>query len=350
MKSLRRIWGAFLALGIVYAIGAATRAGVPGMVLASLQTQFAWTASQVALVSSFGVFGCMVFLPLAGWAIDRVGWLRVACLGVLLQALGGFGMACGSVGWIYPGAFVNGGGRTIIYLAIFKLLDVEFARRFFALFVGLFYLFSYGGTWVGAWAFARFEPWQKLVQGSNLVLIVMGLCLLIVRATGISKKQPSAVFKIQHTEKLVTLRSVFALCATSLSILIYWTFLTVGARPYLNAFYGGNLAPLFCMNTLVVIGMVGGGPFSFALGNHRRTFQIVGVGSLLVALVSLACGGVWVGFVCLGVGYGMTAIQICALRESVPSAYSARTLALANFLANLGIIFLSQLITVFYDS
>ncbi len=365
MKQVSRHLFAFLALGLAYAVGAATQAGVPGMVLAAIQAQFNWSASQTALISSMGVFGCMVFLPLAGWAVDRFGWLRLAFLGILLQVVGGGWMACGNPYFLHAGAFVNGGGRTIVYLSIFKLLDVGFARQAFAWLLGLFYLFSYGGNWLGSWGFAHFAGWQTLFQIGNAAALVLGLCVLAVFVKKVSLRRcgvmwgrrdvlfhadaPPATPPSPAEAALWTAPVLFALLATAVSILVYWTFLTVGARPYLEAFYGGDLAPLHSMNTLVVIGMVGGAPVCSLLGNRYRTFQVAGLVCVFGALIGLACGGVWLGFIGLGVGYGMTAIQICALRASVPSAYSARMLALANFIANIGRILFTQLIGYLYD-
>ncbi len=351
-RRIQSFW-VFLALGIVYAIGAATRAGVPGMVFTEIQATLGWTASQTALISSLGVVGCMVFLPLGGWAIDCWGWYFPAWLSVILQVVGAEGMATDSMLLIYGGAFLNGAGRTLIYLAIFKLLDVEFARRYFSLWIGLFYLLSYGGTWCGSWAFGGSVAWQDLLQIGNRLILGVALCLgfLSMRyKQGVQIKAPAATTESSEPRgRFFSRESVMAVSVTAFGILVYWTFLTVGAKPYLNAFYQGEVAPLLCMNTLVVIGMVGGGPLSFGLGNQRRVFQWIGFSGVILALGSLALGWVWLGFILLGVGYGMTAIQMCALRESVPSAYSARAIALTNFIANIGIILFSQIIGYFYD-
>ncbi len=352
MKPRFSLVSAFVALGLVYACGAALRAGIPGMVFAELQETLNWSASQTALVSSVGVFGCMFFLPLAGSAIDRLGWQRIVLAGIVLQAVGGFLLSATPHALLmYGGAFLNGGGRTIVYLAIFKLLDTEFPRSRFSLLIGFFYLFSYGGTLGGSALFGAnlFGDWQTLVRACSVAPLLLGFMVACLpgrpwRVVPINSPVQTAVYRPRHTAAFYR-----ALFCTSFGIIVYWTFLSVGAKPYLTAFAGGDLRPLTVMNALVMIEMIGGGAVSYACGNHRTTFQFLGVGLILAGLLALACGGVWPGFLALGAGYGLTAIQLCALRDSVPPTYTARAVALANLLANIGIILTSQLLGLLYD-
>ena len=64
----------FFFAAVVYAVGAATRAGVPGMVFDSIRESLGITAAQTSGISSAGVFGCMAFLGISGVLIDRFGW------------------------------------------------------------------------------------------------------------------------------------------------------------------------------------------------------------------------------------------------------------------------------------
>ncbi len=357
MKARLPSVAAFVALGLVYACGAAMRAGVPGMVFDELQKGLGWTASQTALVSSVGVFGCMAFLPLAGWAIDRFGWRRIVPAGVFLQAAGGLWIAGASaLAGVYGGAFLNGGGRTVVYLAILKLLDTEFGRPRFSLLIGFFYVFGYGGTLGGSALFADagFPSWRALANGCSLAAAGCGLaaaaCLPFLPRTDASAAPPAA-----RAEGRTTLRAfatpacVRALLCTSFGIVAYWTFLAVGAKPYLTAFHGGDLRPLTLMNAIVMVEMIFGGAASYALGNRRTAFQFAGVASILAGFAALACGGAWFGFAAIGAGYGLTAVQICALRDAVPPSCTARAIALANFTANLGIVACSQLVGAICD-
>ena len=78
----------FLFAAIVYAVGAATRAGVPGMVFDQIRETLGITAAETSGISSAGVFGCMAFLGISGLLIDRFGWRKVILAGIVLQVAG----------------------------------------------------------------------------------------------------------------------------------------------------------------------------------------------------------------------------------------------------------------------
>ena len=58
---------------VVYAVGAATRAGVPGMVFDQIRESLHITAAETSGISSAGVFGCMAFLGISGLLIYNMG-------------------------------------------------------------------------------------------------------------------------------------------------------------------------------------------------------------------------------------------------------------------------------------
>lgn len=142
MRIARLIFGC-----LVYMLGAMSRVAVPGMVFERIIEDYGLTSAQVALLPSAGVFGCMLFIGLSGVFVDRFGWGRMLLVGSVLQALAYVPVhESSNLLLMLIGEFFNGGGRTIVYLAILKLFDVSFDRRYFAAMIGVFYVFSYGVT------------------------------------------------------------------------------------------------------------------------------------------------------------------------------------------------------------
>ena len=356
----------FLPAALVYLVGAATRAAVPGMTFDALRVDLNASAAQVAAVASSGVFGCLLFVGFTGFLIDRWGWRRIILPGVVLQVFGEWLLySQTSLPLVYLGSFLNGGGRTINYLTLLKLLDVEFDRRLFAPLLGGFYIFSYGGTLLGTSSLCEKAlaavGWRTLMQGLNRFTVFCGLLLAVVLL--IRRLRPPATESAASVKGGVTLRELGGafknaplrrvFYQTALNIFVYWSILAVVAKKYLADLCGIPPTILGTMNILVIIEMVLGGTVSYWFGNRRRGFQIVSAVALTAGIASLFVGAfavpnltrvlATVGFLALGVGYGFTGVTIAALREQAPDGYSASVIGLANFVANISLIAIMQL-------
>lgn len=364
----------FLFASLVYAVGAATRAGVPGMVFDKIRESLHITAAQTSGISSAGVFGCMAFLGISGLLIDRFGWRKVILAGIVLQVAGEWLLyTFTQLPVIYAGAFLNGGGRTIGYLTLLKFLDTEFDRKYFSALIGVFYIFSYGGTLLGSSPFeslAADHSWQTVLRWANHLTTACGvavaLCMLasvrLDRKTKLDElRDPARPF--QWKELLLQLKKPQCLavfyCAAS-GIVIYWSCLSVFGKKYLSDLCGSDASAIGVMNTIVMIEMIFAGSVSYLCGNRRRVFQAIGCG-LLAAGCAVLFGGTcltspelahrtaWTGFLLLGAGYGFTCIQITACREFVPPEFAASAIAFVNFCANIMIIVLSQVAGAIFD-
>ena len=364
----------FLAAAVVYAIGAATRVAVPGMVLDTVRADLHLSASQAAFIGSAGVFGCLIFIAFSGWLIDRFGWKRMIFPGVALQVLGEYLLYSSATPLaVYAGAFLNGGGRTIGYLVLLKCIDVSFDRRYFGIFVGLFYLFSYGGTALGSSSLClnllETHTWQRILADANfLTLLCGGLILLLLIGSRRRADAPSLSTAPSTKPSLRTLaltlfhdraaRACFGIAMTG--ILIYWSFMGVMARKFLAELPSVSPHILDAMNALIILEMVFGGTLSYLCGNCHRYFQRIGAGALVIFAVTLflatfpAIPGrtLWgmTAYVALGLGYGLTCINITAVREYVPTELVASVIGFVNFTANILMIALVQWTGCLFDS
>jgi len=367
----------FLPAALVYLVGAATRAAIPGMAFDALRADFGASAAQVAAIASSGVFGCLVFVGSTGFLVDRFGWRRLILPGVVLQVFGEWLLySQADLSLVCLGSFLNGGGRTVGYLTLLKLLDVEFDRRYFAPLLGVFYVFSYGGTYLGTsrfceWGLAHFG-WRALMHGLNGFTVACGVVLALVLLVRRSRRRPRANGQTLPggacpsapplRELLLAFKAPSARCAfylTACGIFVYWSILAVVAKKYLADLCDAPSTALGIMNALVIVEMTLGGMLSYGLGNRRKVFQIAGVCALAVGCAALFAG-TWLapaaarrmaacGFIALGAGYGFTGVGIAALRENVPPAFAASVIGLANFCANGMLILLMQFAGWLFD-
>lgn len=364
----------FFFAAVVYAIGAATRAGVPGMVFDQIRESLGFTATQTSAISSWGVAGCIAFLGISGILTDRFGWRPVILAGIALQVFGEWLLyTFTDPVWIYAGAVLNGGGRTIGYLTLLKFLDSEFDRKYFSALIGVFYVFSYGGTLLGSSPFASLaadHPWQTVLRWCNHLTTACGvavaLCLLASART--ARKTAAGAAEVKRREpfpwkdllrQLKKPQCVGVFYCGAAGIVIYWSCLSVFGKKYLTDVCGAEDGVLGIMNTLVMIEMIFAGSFSLLCGNRRKVFQAAGCTLLAAGCAVLFAGtflpegtsraAAWAGFLLLGAGYGFTGIQITACREFVPPVFAASAIAFVNFCANILIIALSQVSGWLFD-
>lgn len=339
---------------LVYMLGAMSRVAVPGMVFERIVSDYGLTHAQVAMLPSVGVLGCMAFIGIGGILVDRFGWLRMLLVGAAIQAVGYIPVhESTNLLWMLAGEFVNGGGRTLVYLSILKLFDVSFNRRAFAALIGIFYVFSYGGT-LGASAvfpalMERCGSWQLAARAINFGTMGAAVCIALFAGFGLHARTPQTqatkreVFPFHSmVASFKSPRARMAILATGLNIAIYWSFLCVGAAPFARTL--GDVSLVSHMNWVVVAGMTLMGSVSLLLHNARRPFFVWGAGALVVAfvllLVASSCGirdlTVYrTAYLLVGAGYGVTSVLLAGTKECVPAIYMASAIGFTNFFANI---------------
>ena len=332
----------------VYFLGAMSRVAVPGMAFELIMADYGFTADQIAMLPSAGVIGCMASIGVAGLLVDRYGWARMLLVGSLVQALGYIPVHESSrLPWMLAGEFVNGGGRTIVYLAILKLFDVSFSRKNFAALIGIFYIFAYGGTLSASeafpWLMDLCGTWQLAARAVNFGTLAGALLIAIALSVGLRSRTNAVAETSDGGCKLfawASLKGAFAspiactaLIAAGLNIAIYWSFLTVSAGPYLRSIDQAGL--LRAMNGIVMFGMVAMGSVSLFFGNARRPFFLWGSSALVAGFAALLAGFPILGCVLIGAGYGVTSVLLAGTKECVPVAFMASAIGFTNFFANI---------------
>lgn len=339
---------------LVYMLGAMSRVAVPGMVFERIVSDYGLTHAQVAMLPSVGVLGCMAFIGIGGILVDRFGWLRMLLVGAAIQAVGYIPVhESTNLLWMLAGEFVNGGGRTLVYLSILKLFDVSFDRRAFAALIGIFYVFSYGGTLGASAAFPalmeRCGSWQLAARAINFGTMGAAVCIALFAGFGLHARTPQTqatkreVFPFHSmVASFKSPRARMAILATGLNIAIYWSFLCVGAAPFARTL--GDVSLVSHMNWVVVVGMTLMGSVSLLLHNARRPFFVWGAGALVVAFVLLLVASSYgirdltvyrTAYLLVGAGYGVTSVLLAGTKECVPAIYMASAIGFTNFFANI---------------
>jgi len=339
MKKYRIVLAALCGC-IVYALGAMSRVAVPGMAFEALREGYGLTAAQIALLPSVGVLGCLCSIGIAGVLVDRFGWARLLLVGAFVQALGYWPVHESSdLALMLAGEFVNGIGRTTVYLAILKLFDVSFPRRRFAALIGIFYFFSYGGTLCAStvfpWLVQRLGSWQLAARAINVGTSVAGVLIAgLVLGQGASRSHETrSAFPWRDLRAFRKPEAWTALLVAGLGIAVYWSFLTVCGAPFARAI--GHPEYVSQMNTIVALEMIFMGSASLFLGNARRPFFLFSAASIASAFVALLLGYVHAGYILLGCGYGMTVVLLAGVKERVPIAFAASAIGFTNFFANI---------------
>lgn len=331
---------------LVYLLGAMSRVAVPGMVFEEICREYALTHAQVAMLPSIGVLGCMAFIGIGGIAVDRYGWRLMLLLGSLLQAFGYVSVhECRDLYLMLVGEFLNGGGRTIVYLSILKLFDVSFDRKYFAALIGIFYIFSYGGTlsassiyptlieWCGSWQLAA----RAINYGTLICAAFIALTFIARSKDSCLVSERKSVFSYKAIMKSIADgKARLAISISAINIAVYWSFLCVSAKSIASA------SIISKMNLIVMFGMVFSGSISLIFGNKRKPFFLWSASALTLGFALLLIGSV-VGtnaclqfaFILIGAGYGVTAVLLAGTKECVPYAFMASAIGFTNFFANI---------------
>lgn len=324
---------------LVYCLGALGRAAVPGTVFADMGADLGLSPAGLALLPSAGVAGCMVFIAFCGPIVDRCGAARMLLIGSVLQTAGLAAVGCShDLSVMMAGEFINGGGRTIVYLAIFRALAAALPPRYFAAALGGFYLFSYGGTFAAGPVFPALAGctggWRGAIHALNAAT---ALCALPLLPWALRRRQCDCAIEAAATPRLlsairVTLSHRTAVAAVAIAL--YWSFTTVAASPF--ARLCGRPWLTEAMNLPVMAGMVGGGTIALACRNARLPFFWWSGAVMAAGFAALALGAPLAGYVCIGLGYGVTGVLLAGVKEFAPAGLAATAVAAVNCFANIG--------------
>lgn len=176
MRSWLVLLGCFIGMAVSIS---ATLAFPFGLYLQAITHEFGWSRTQYAATLSFISLGNIIMLPLAGFAVDRIGARRSILIGIVSGSL-----ACAALSLIHSyAAFVvvssvaSMAGSMALYPAYFEVVRGWFDRN-----LGVALAVASAGVSIGVAGFARLitlvivsNGWRSAFVATALVAAVIGL-------------------------------------------------------------------------------------------------------------------------------------------------------------------------------
>ena len=173
--------GCFVGMGVSIS---ATLAFPFGLYLDALTREFGWSRTQFAATLSFISAGNLVMLPMAGYAVDRIGAVRSMLIGfVLANAFcAGLALTRSYVGFVTISCLASMSGALALYPAFFSIVRGWFDRN-----LGLALAIASAGVSVGVAAFARIitttiarHGWRNAFITSAAIAFVAGALSILI--------------------------------------------------------------------------------------------------------------------------------------------------------------------------
>jgi MFS family permease len=150
-----------------------------GLYLEAITREFGWSRTQFAATLSFISFGNIVMLPIAGYAVDRIGPSRSILIGLLLGSASCAAIAVvrSYAAFVVVSCIASMTGALALYPAYFAIIRGWFDRN-----LALALAVASAGVSVGVAAFARLvtvmidaHGWRSAFVASSVVALVVGL-------------------------------------------------------------------------------------------------------------------------------------------------------------------------------
>ena len=322
----------------------------PGIISDQLLTEFHASASMLGLMSTFQfVMYAGLQIPIGLWA-SRLGPARLLLVGVICSGVGTvlYSMV-NSLPLLFATRALIGFGDAFIWVNCVLVLGKAFSPQSFSTMIGMTGAMGSLGSMLTTMPLA----WWVTVSGWRLPFTCMGIILLLHAAImyrGFSRRDmlvpaahanrhPSVTWK--EFSALIRKRTAWApfLCHFGM-VGTYAGFTSIWAIPFLLDTYGMSRTEAASVLGLALIGAVAGGPLSGWLagraGNCRTPYiwlQLVNAivwGIFMLTQAAPPLMLVYVLFILLGFGTGVSTLTFASIRESFPPAQIGALTGLAN--------------------
>ncbi len=183
-----RRWMVLLGCFIGMAVSISATLAFPfGLYLHAMTTEFGWSRTQFAATLSFVSLGNIVMLPVAGYAVDRIGASRSILIGLILGCLfcAAVALIRSYLAFIVVSCLASMSGSLALYPAYFSVVRGWFNRN-----LGLALAVASAGVSIGVAVFAHLitatiaaHGWRRAFVTTAAVAFVVGLInlLLLIR-------------------------------------------------------------------------------------------------------------------------------------------------------------------------
>lgn len=323
----------------------------------------------VALVGAVFILPFLLFSGYAGHLADRYSkravlvwmkWLEVAAMALAVPAL-----LTGHLGLLLTVLFLMAAQSTFFSPAKFGILPELLPIRELSRANGLLEMSTFvaiiAGTSIGGLVFAAWRDTPVVIGGVQLLLAALGLwtSTRIPHLAPVSSGRAMSV--APWTEILVGLRELLrdrTLWMTAVGTAFFWflgALLQLALLPYATTTLGANEAAATQLYAALAIGIGAGSLMAGRLSGNHIEFGLVPLGSLGMAVFSLALAAAspsywWsaVALMALGFSGGFFIVPLKALLQHRPAPdQRGRILATGNVLQTVGILLASVVLWVF---
>ena len=173
------LFGCFIGMGVSIS---ATLAFPFGLYLEAMTREFGWSRTQFAATLSFISLGNIIMLPVAGYAVGKIGASRSILIGLVLgcSACAAIALIGSYLAFVVVSCIASMAGSLALYPAYFDIVRGWFDRN-----LGLALAVASAGVSVGVAGFARLitvmieaHGWRSGFVASAAVALVLGLLSL----------------------------------------------------------------------------------------------------------------------------------------------------------------------------
>lgn len=368
MKEKRKAWLLFLPWMLFYAASYFQRTAVPGTTFGIFQSEFGYTAAEIAGLTAAFVYIYSPFQVVIGMLIDKFGGMRMVTFGGAIFCAGalGFPFVCGNLPLMYIFRFLTGMGASFLYLSLVKETDRVFGRKNYAVMLGIVYFIGYGGGLCGTLPFELIC--RKFNWNSALItvgFIALALYLMFLSAKRFVPQTPVKTMKLSF-------KPVWRICKNPLTWPIaYCAAVNFACNSITQMVFGKKFledtagmsstaasAVIFIQTFVCMFALLSGGIQTRMTGNRRKPLMIFSSALVLAHTLMMYCtirfqlsaAFLVAGFIFYAAGAGFSIAYPLACQEVNSRDNNALSAGFCNFVCYLAIAIASPLIGMLLDS
>lgn len=365
---MRKAWLLFFPWMLFYAASYFQRTAVPGTTFGIFQSEFGFTAAQIAGLTAAFVYIYSPFQVVIGMLVDKFGGMRTVTFGGAIFCAGalGFPFVCGNLPLMYIFRFLTGMGASFLYLSLVKETDRVFGRKNYAVMLGIVYFIGYGGGLCGT------LPFELVCQkfNWNSALIVVGLIAVVLYLMFLSAKRFVSQMPVKPTK--LSFAPVWHICKNPLTWpIVYCAAVNFACNSVTQMVFGKKFledvagmtsttasATVFLQTFVCMFALLSGGVQTRLTGNRRKPLMIISSALVVANTLMMYCSirfqlpmaFLVTGFILYAVGSGLSIAYPLACQEVNSRDNNALSAGFCNFVCYLAIAVSSPLIGMLLDS
>jgi MFS family permease len=272
------------------------RVAIPGTIFNELQSDFAVSASSIALLGAVTFYVYASLQMFVGGLADRFGGPRMLVLGATCMAGGAILFPLSeSLTMLLVARALTGFGASFIFLCMVKEIDELFAARHFTMVLSAAIFIGYWGGPVGTYPLEEAVAalgWRRSLGAVAALCTLLTLVITFKFYTAGMLRARSRPFSLGRIRDVITNRAAIpALCSGSLCFAIYLLFQATVGKKMLEDCFGLTSARAaaitFAMAIANITGTVLSGFVCRLISNRRKPLILIASFCLVLSLAGM---------------------------------------------------------------